>query len=242
MPAARPILFSAPMIRALLDGRKTQTRRIIKPQPRIDNMGNFCWNGSNYGQSESGVPRSASLTEWRDKKGNSKCPYGRPGDLLWVRETHSLGGNNLVAYRADGRCGCIYDTGEGYLGLMPHGMILEKGIPYIEGLKQWGLSKYGGKWKPSIHMPRRYSRLTLEITDVRVQRLHDITQEAAIAEGLEKRYWPGHSDPVPPTMAFKEVWENINGLTSWLQNPWVWALTFKVHKCNVGALITQKAA
>jgi hypothetical protein len=234
MPAARPILFSAPMIRALIDSRKTQTRRIMKPQPQ-KNFDGWDWGWLVPGKN---VTPGTAIT-WRDDHDPSPafrhwyCPYGRAGDLLWVREAFIHGhpydgshfGKEKIWYRADNDL----DEWQGEDGEMT------EHIP----------------WKPSIHMPRAFSRLTLEITNVRTQRLQDITPEDAIAEGLRifdykglpayawKEDGNGHGSPKG---AFWALWDHVNGPESWKENPWIWALTFKVHQCNVDALLQQKAA
>jgi len=170
----RPILFSAPMVRAILDGRKTQTRRVIKPQP----------------------PAGSSLRQ------PVKCPYGRPGDKLWVRETFGYctksGGHYL--YKADG---------EGF------------STCHVEG----------GKWKPSIFMPRVASRITLNVLDIRVERVQDITGADVLSEGVDN----GKSNPTMGVrwenmqrMAFSDLWDSINAGRgfSWESNPWIWAVKF----------------
>lgn len=235
---AKPILFSAPMVRALLSGAKTQTRRMLRPQPEPHE-----WQGM----------RGYSL-EWRNPHDfmwllvrripqklapivrRFRCPYGAPGDLLWVRETFSG----------------------------PHCMEASEGCAAAPPSK-WGRSSriwywadgnpQDGDWtrpRPSIHMPRWASRLTLRITDVRVQRLQDISEKDAIAEGVEGafvedgRYWRnyGLSDEEAacspmlnfPAESFRTLWESINGAGSWDANPWVWALTFDVYRKNVDEL------
>jgi hypothetical protein len=169
----QPILFKAETVRAILEGRKTQTRRIIKSQSttseiyqRPDELWIYTINGVGVG-----LP--------------FKCPYGQIGDRLWVRETWapSYHGEDCI-YRAD---------------------------PDDE------IFKFTGKWKPSIFMPRWASRINLEITNVRAERLQDITEEAAQAEGCESRD------------SFKSIWDSINGGRSfgWDSNPWVWVIEFK---------------
>lgn len=197
---ARPILFSAPMVRALLDGRKSQTRRVIKPQPVIDGG----WEG----------PPDWALF-WKENEDGCTpeemarlCPYGKPRDLLWVRETWapSVEPENHAharigfTYRAD--WDCDDDT----------------------HLRDF-------RWKPSLHMPRIASRLTLEITDVRVERLQDISDADKAAEG-------GTRDK-----PFGTVWRAINTAPDirWDDNPWVWVLEFKVHRCNVDELLKARA-
>lgn len=201
----RPILFSPPMVRALLDGRKTQTRRVLKDQPGdLDRPGMFD-DGEWY------------VTSSRGDHQTSLAVRFRVGDRLWVRETwaDTLSDPNEAVYRADGE--------------RPHSLLL---------------------WQPSIHMPRWASRLTLTVTDVRVQRLQDISEEDALAEGViwsdEKIAFhvPGvpHPDPAFPWLSrataremYAALWDVINGAGSWGANPWVVALTFTVEQKNIGA-------
>lgn len=204
---ARPILFSAPMIRALLDGRKTQTRRIVKlPDDGVST------------EMIDGWPHACNhLGLWFDRN-----DYGRPGDLLWVREMFGdrawysdlgLINKNRFYYAADGK------------------------------RNEW-------KYKPSIHMPRIASRLTLEITDVRVQRLQEINENDAIAEGIERldygwQVYDESNNQKPfasPISSYASLWRSINGVGSWDVNPWVWALTFKVHQHNIDDFLKVRAA
>lgn len=215
-PKERPILFSGPMVRALLDGRKTQTRRVVKPRGRnslfaIEEDGSPFWSDSYI--------MDRGNAEWRMRE----CPYGVPGDRLWVREAFS------------------YDRLD-----VDHDRFMEPWF-WADGNPAWG------DWtrpKPSIHMPRIYSRLTLEITEVRVERLQDISSEDAVAEGLLVENWTGWGDepglrgpPEPdaykgfagqiewtesPVEAYRLLWEHINGAGSWAANPWVWAVSFRV--------------
>lgn len=170
----RPILFSAPMVRAILEGRKTQTRRIIKSRKN-----NSIFMG--------GWTDSFILDEGNREWTLSECPYGQPGDHLWVRESWQKFGKEYAYAATDGD---IYPE---------------------------------TKWRPSIHMPRAASRLTLEITDIRAERLHDITEADAIAEGCES----GGNWDSAPTVQYSNLWETINGPGSWEANPWVWVITFK---------------
>lgn len=203
---SRPILFSAPMVRALLDGRKTQTRRTVKITHR--------------------TPGLAACLEpfdpaWvRPHVAVELCPYGKPGDLLWVRETFAGRkniplGNSPLWYRADGET-----------------RTMQRPLSYYDDRD---------KWRPSIYMPRWASRLTLRITEVRVQRLHDISEDDALAEGVDaisqadvprNAAWSQRQD-------FSRLWESINGPGSWDANPWVWALTFEVIKRNVDTVIQE---
>lgn len=206
----KPILFSGPMIRAILSGSKTQTRRVVKlPSQKMDYTP---WQHPQYGL----------ITAWSDKRGglNVYCPYGKRGDRLWVRETHAIVPATAyrmspgVAYRVspDGHSWAVYR--EGWDRCQP------------------------GDWKPSIHMPRWASRLTLEICSVRVQRLQEISAEDAIAEGLvcepediSVRFGaePGKMTNRTPVAAFARLWDSLNKARGygWQSNPYVWAIEFR---------------
>lgn len=174
----RPILFSAPMVRALLAGTKTQTRRMVKPQPRILAGELLCW-------------KDDALT---DDQMAELCPYGQPGDRLWVREAW------MDLRGVDGAVGpCMYRA-------------------------TFGNAPDGGKWRPSIHMPRWASRITLEVTGMRVERLQDITRGDAMAEGCP---FPNLQDGDSPVRWYEYLWRAINGPDSWDANPWVWVVEFK---------------
>lgn len=215
----RPILFSAPMVRAILSGQKTMTRRVIKPQPIVS-------------EAEAKV-----LSEARDSGFiNIKCPYGEVGDRLWVRET----------WMPDPSCDddAWDDAMMSYMEWDGCGMPMRN---YPEALKSvnnvihrasWDGEDMVG-WKPSIHMPRWASRITLEIVSVRVERLNEISEQDAIAEGAMKavKYTDGHITGDPRIVAneqcsshqfgFEGLWKQINGADSWQQNPWVWIIEFK---------------
>lgn len=184
-PKSRPILFSGAMVRAILDGRKTQTRRVIKPvQPRDDGM----WPAG-----RDPVP---------------DCPYGQVGDLLWVRET----------WRTESDC---------YNDLAPGELSGEETILYAADA-DWGSNRTVGRSRPSIHMPRWASRLTLRVMDVRVERLQAISAADAIAEGCAPV--PLHSldcDSISPVQEYRALWGHINGRGSWAANPWVWVVSFE---------------
>lgn len=223
----RPILFSGEMVRAILEGRKTQTRRILKPQ--IWNEAENTPGGCGYAWHPKG--KTASSFAWKtteqalaDYLAARYCPYGKPGDRLWVREAwgsadkfyqcHENDVPSVVAYRAD-RSAIQYDAKS------------PRQIPDWD-IAQWNWDKV--KWKPSIHMPRWVSRITLEITSIRVERLQDITQAGCMAEGCPETYWnelatSGERDPF---LWFTERWDAINGKKApWESNPWVWVITFK---------------
>lgn len=186
----RPILMSAPMVRAILDGRKTQTRRIVKERPPYIYV------------NEGRLLRDDGLGEYNDY-----FPYGILGDRLWVRETCLIwkgGAEEEIIYQEDLEFeGCKRDAIK---------------------LKKQGYPKNGiGIWKatPSIHMPRWASRITLEITNIRVERLQDISVEDAMAEGIT------HHAMDDPRVEYQWLWEDINGKGSWDLNPWVFAISFK---------------
>ncbi|EFB4450740.1 hypothetical protein K2905_003764 [Escherichia coli] len=188
----RGMIFNGEMVRAILGGNKTQTRRIVEEK--------F------YGR--------AVAAELLAKH----CPYGQPGDRIWVRETYRVHGKATdvatLVYRASVRNSWTEQT---------HRVPVEVcNKPVSE------------KWTPSIHMPRWASRILLEITDVRVERLNAISQEDAQAEGMELTGWrPTYSDPdsggevMTPYDNFAELWSSIYGDESWKANPWVWVISFK---------------
>ena len=202
----RPIIFSAPIVRAILAGAKTQTRRLVRPQPEDRCPLVRDWGAAfrNY------APHKAYLGNVKMADGSwgrVQYHYGLPGDRLWVRETwgawpHMMGGvqPETLRYRADGE----YQNDRG----------------------TW-------RWRPSIHMPRWASRITLEITDVRLEQLQDISEADAVAEGCK---------PIRPELVqdgliarpgrsaveeFRLVWEEIHGGGSWDANPFVWVATFR---------------
>ncbi|PUE09033.1 hypothetical protein B9Z51_08875 [Limnohabitans sp. T6-5] len=218
----RPILFSGPMVRALLCGTKTETRRVVKPQPYIDPHGNFCWNGWNYGQDFSGPHIQAIASPLPSSRtGRVLCPYGKPGDRLWVRETFADLRGTGIEHRPDP---------SGPLKRFAFAADHPPGSNGDEARKEFGV-----KWKPSIHMPRAASRITLEITGVRVERLIDISEADAKAEGVTRTPYPDHflGPGLTPQEShvhrnlFAGLWKSINGADSWAANPWVWVVEFK---------------
>ncbi|CAY74619.1 hypothetical protein [Erwinia pyrifoliae] len=216
----RPIIFNAEMVRAVLDGSKTQTRRIIKNQ-RI---------GDEWSVKPAQNPRSPRHThDWWLPHGTQPYsaipanPFGAVGDRLWVRETWAILGNedrcaidwneNLVKgggpeaariYRAS----CEQRPGNYGLWSIPDDAVWK---PHTDDMQ------YEGAWTPSIHMPRWASRITLEITGVRVERLHEISARDVIKEGLAHNAKEDYS----------WLWESIYGEGSWQANPWVWVVEFK---------------
>lgn len=207
----RPILFSGPMVRALLDGRKTQTRRLCKDQPppgvTIIRKTIRPFGKEPYHAFE-------RRTKFGNFGGEVPVKISR-GDRLWVKETHARVGDN-----GDDHMAC------------PD---LTRLVYYRADDVQPELSR----WRPSIFMRRQDSRLTLLVTDVRVERLQDISEADAIAEGIEQsakfpdRYLTPAGDYAVPKVAYQRLWENINGAGSWESNPWVAAYTFTVIKQNI---------
>jgi len=206
-----PILFNSEMVNALLDGRKTQTRRIVKPQPEMDikaiqkvitldgkNRDGFFCAGDDYGKA-------------------FFCPYGQPGDLIWVREGFTLDhlDHNFPHYRAD--------------------MINPSDPP-----------PKPHKWKPSIHMPKAIARIWLQVKKIELERLQQITDQDVIDEGIAAfKCVPGDGYPSPlykhymstsqretwipdPLISFQSLWQSIHGPDAWDANPWVWVVHFDV--------------
>lgn len=196
----RPILFSGSMVRAILDGRKTQTRRGVKITHRTPGLA-AC------------LMPPAGLSP-RPRVAAELCPYGQPGDdRLWVRETWQHEAFPFGPYRPGAH---VYYRAD-YLD-DPHGPDGE--------MSQEG--KYRS-WRPSIHMPRAASRILLEITAVRVERLQSISEADAQAEGTLGGHGaiPGYPYNATPVEHFRHVWDSINGPGSWAVNPWVWCISFR---------------
>lgn len=214
------------MVRALLAGTKTQTRRLVKKlEPPLNGVTAFPGR-------QGGWCLARPDGTWSSCK--VVCHYGKPGDRLWVRETfcQKYDDNGMAVYNSEGNLdsSCCHFRADGVR---------------VEAVDEDGFSEYRkdgsqrSPWTPSIHMPRRVSRIMLEITDIRAQRLHDITEEDAKAEGIQKAgdvcFAPiceGASGTlgiaVPSAaIAYSALWNQINGRGAWDANPWVWALTFK---------------
>lgn len=201
----RGILFNGDMVRAVLDGRKTKIRRIIKPQP--------IW------VAEPNVPFNTSDA---DPKGIINCPFGVVGDRLWVRETFAL--EHRVNYGQkppfdDGRP-IKYDE---YTWMQPHYRATDP-TPELDYEDGDGPKV---KWTPSARMPRWASRINLEITGVRVERLQDISEEDAKAEGSDPLLVPPDGGSMPHVEGFCADWELIYGAGSWDKNPFVWVIEFR---------------
>ena len=221
----RPIIFSTPMVQAILEGLKTQTRRVVKPfvdksswkksaetrekewRPQLrlapvhhgyyDDM----WCLFNKDDQPASVPYTGR-----------RCPYGKHGDLLWVRETF---------------CVWSYDNNDVWYKASPISS---------QGWHNETLKNNGKKWKPSIHMPKKYARIWLEIVGVRVERVQDISDVDAMAEGVKSNIClasleePDYREEIGYRYAFSVLWDSINGKKegcSWADNPWVWIVEFK---------------
>lgn len=218
----RPILFKGPMVREVDAGRKTETRRVVADSEHLRWVGWPCDGDTGWTHPpRCSAPRPNEVhVHYVDGFGweNLRCPYGVPGDRLWVRETwasKSAVPHERVAYRADGVWGALGGDGDGNHRFYRHGWVLGEAPPDRAG--RWlALPTFGGRWRPSIHMPRWASRLTLAVESVRVERLHDIDDAGARREGVADRE------------AFRALWCNINGARSWDVNPWVWVVEFEV--------------
>ncbi|MDA3943684.1 MAG: hypothetical protein PF694_09120 [Bacteroidetes bacterium] len=201
-----PILFSTDMVKAILEGRKTQTRRINSLEGVNENPVNWLVkviNGFAFFYNSN-----------TDKNLDIKCPYGQTGDLLWVREKFETETDGTVKFFAGNN-------------------EVEHNTAYRQLTK----------WRPSIHMPKAAARIWLQITNVCIERLQDISDKDAIAEGIEKHpndktnvhYRNYHHEDflmITPKFSFKTLWEKTTGFDSWDANPWVWVITYKVLSTN----------
>jgi len=198
----RPILFNAAMVNAILEGRKTQTRRVIKCEMK--------WDGDDFGESLEPVKH---------------CPYGLPGDRLWARETWRAeeleSGLDGIRYRADDSFRAIQNS--------------------RASSDRWmDAARPGDPWRPSIFMPRWASRISLEVTGVRVERVQKITEADAQCEGWDMSNLPeGHCYDCTHHARdwFAELWDSINAKRGygWILNPWVWVIEFKPDAIAVAA-------
>ncbi|ORM64509.1 hypothetical protein PRCB_16380 [Pantoea rodasii] len=195
----RPIIFNSEMVRAVMEGRKVQTRRIIKLDHERG-MQNPVVRGKCGAVSYVGCRLAANL-----------CPFGAVGDRLWVRETWSEDfanyyPNDRVWYAADDDRRLDIEVVDGVRGIFSPESDVH--VPF--------------RWRPSIHIPRWASRITLEITGVRVERLQDISEADCAAEGLGSPFLRDYKKP-----KFAALWQSIYGEESWQANPWVWVIEFK---------------
>jgi len=245
-----PILFSTPMVQAILDGRKTQTRRIVKPQPQPtateivlshqwsgnDHVARFKYNGEN----------KYEVTDIY------RCPYGKIGDILWVRETWRIIGWNdgdpfTIQFKDKTIKRDVYlnESRADDYALECADQFIKAGYESDEnGIFICDLSKIPTKWRPSIFMPKEACRIKLEITDIRVERVQDISEEDAKAEGVYFYGWDDYHQTDYKNYSYNDkgmcddwgvqtakesyqtLWESINGRGSWEKNPWVWVIEF----------------
>ncbi|HFD8275425.1 TPA: hypothetical protein ACF6GX_002050 [Raoultella ornithinolytica] len=223
----RGMIFNGEMVRALLDGRKTQTRRIMKvqPEPSKSRPGDF-WFSSKKLESMVHVsdlaPGNSPIVDCHLFFQEHCCPFGAVGDRIWVREAfrvHSRATDvATLVYKASERNSWTEQTHR-----VPVAVCNKPATPE--------------KWTPSLHMPRWASRITLEITDVRVERLNSISEEDATAEGVppagsllpdyQGTFLTPNGDFATAKVAFQRLWESIYGEDSWKANPWVWVIKFK---------------
>ena len=204
-----PILFSTPMVRAILEGRKTQTRRVIQPQSDVmycdfDDMGWELIDGKRENYSAYfKLPEASWIAPDKPTWRRMKSQFGEPCDRLWVRETFAYCAGDVYVYRSD----YLYDVDSE--SAMTINMKTGETMPL--------------RWRPSIHMPRKASRLTLEIVNVRVERLQEISEEDAISEGFRNLA----TDTARGDFSY--LWDHINAKRGfgWDVNPWVWVIEFK---------------
>lgn len=205
----RPILFSTEMVKAILEGRKTQTRRVVKPQPDPDGL-------HNHTKFPMSIDSRYDLEGWCgtvDNTGETKqfrCPYGEEWDLLWVREAWA------------------YQT-------YWNGLRVES-LPIYKA--SYGPEPTAWNWKPSIHMHKSVARIWLQIEEIKVERVQAINEENSISEGItfDKDsgyfYAGSHAMGQSAYACFRNLWKSINGPDSWDANPWIWVIKFKVVSTN----------
>lgn len=207
----RPILFSTPMVQAIIGGGKTQTRRVVKSKWTIKSVS----------------PNGKVATGENGLTWELNCPYGKVGDLLWVRETSMYVQNEHAHDLLEGS----KDRNQWVYKASMH-----------EDFIQYAKEKYGYNWKPSIYMPKEAARIWLEITNIRVERLQDISGQDSVAEGVFqtfkgdridhnwiafKNYIDDGRGSLTADKSFQTLWVSINGEESWKENPWVWVVEFK---------------
>lgn len=210
----RPISFSGPMVRALMAGVKTQTRRELKKLARFGAVTEFQASDTKGYQWQFRDKRQL----WNDltrERLLEACPYGAVGDRLWVREA-------TLKVEDAGWEGPVYVESDAGRNALEWGYGESDDPDFIE--------PYELKTRPAMFMPRKYSRLTLELTEVRVERLQAISEADCIAEGAPGGHGaiPGYGYSATPCEHYRHIWTAINGSGSWDANPWVWALSFRV--------------
>lgn len=193
----RPILFSAPMVRTLLAGTKTQTRRAFSPRmEKLMRAAAAMGEVSHFLDEGSMQPNDLDYVR-------SFCPYGQPGDRLWVRETWAYGVHAMAAKR-------------------------DEDGPFVYAADGTTQGRLCERWTPSIHMPRWACRITLDIKAVRIERLQSISEADAEAEGIDfLRHIPDADETLTAKQLYECLWDSINGAGSWAANPWVWVVEFE---------------
>lgn len=221
----RPIIFKGDMVRAVLAGAKTQTRRVIKMPPSWD-----CFVMADFGggwwpyKSDDGESPT-----WDNSEIPLNCPYGKAGDQLWLRETWQVVPEAHTTEFIAGRGTRVIDT-------LPGGTVYRADrdnaglVPVRDGRRTIYVTPKG-PWQPSIHMPRSASRATLMVNAVRAERLHDISEADAQAEGflgpMTGTDWMGINQVGRlPSACYRLLWEKIHGPATWEANPWVWVIDF----------------
>ncbi|MCY1720202.1 hypothetical protein OU798_07600 [Prolixibacteraceae bacterium Z1-6] len=240
MKSERPILFSTPMVQAILDGSKTQTRRTngikqVNDNPSINDYKGAAGNDPRIHEF-SRISVGARILTIKEK-----CPYGQPGDLLWVREKFAISG---LMWQAKPSLAIKYCS--------------DNAVKYAASDNDWQHA-----WRPSIHMPKAAARIWLQVEEISVERLQDISEEDAKAEGIKISYAFGENEEhfyvyppkekgkgifcgpcrvddtwvskssafgskAPAKFSFASLWSSVNGIGSWEQNPWLWVVKFKV--------------
>lgn len=232
----RPILFSGPMVRAILEGHKTQTRRVIKNMPKRPYPIGIAGSIFQFDEKLNSWQWWAHERDafWRPRGDAIKCPYGQPGDRLWIRETFTIETNfNLdpcdppfkderpVKWTESEDWGRYWEQCH-YRATEP-----EHQLVHEDDCRKCEDDGYCNSWSPSIHMPRWASRITLEITNVRVERIQDINELDTLAEGIHVQC--SDEDMSEQLEAFEDLWDSINAKRGfgWDKNPWVWVIEFR---------------
>ncbi|MDW2321297.1 hypothetical protein R7127_13525 [Vibrio sp. 1159] len=220
-----PMIFNTEMVKALLDGRKTVTRRPVK----VD------YERGMNGPVVRGKNGEVSVLSFAPIAG--LCPFGNVGDLIWVRETfcpdpdcdHDSWDDHELSFFEWNNCGCSAAFLPDALKNNEHCLFKAEGFPDL-------------KWTPSIHMPRWASRLTLRVTNVRIERVQEITEDQAVQEGLAKHpqlpaWWSPVGYQTSPIYAYEELWNSI--YQNWDENPYVWVIEFEVIHQNVDKVVSE---